>query len=125
MEAYLYFYIPLMHLNIGVNMDVTMDQIMEILSEGPKTPDEVAKRLGVSWATANGKLHRLVGSGKADYIRKGRVNVFYLKSPQSLRFNVPPWVKPKSLNELAEELEKYFEEGITAAEAVRRERRKY
>jgi DNA-binding transcriptional ArsR family regulator len=114
-----------MYLNIGVSMDVTMDQIMEILSEGPKTPDEIAKRLGVSWATANGKLHRLVGSGKADYIRKGRVNVFYLKSPQSIRFNVPPWVKPKSLSELAEELEEYFEEGITAEEAVRRERRRY
>jgi DNA-binding transcriptional ArsR family regulator len=115
----------LIYLNIGVSMDVTMDQIMGILSEGPKTPDEVAKRLGVSWATANGKLHRLVGSGKADYIRKGRVNVFYLKSPQSLRFNVPPWIKPKSLSELAEEFEKYFEEEISAAEAVRRERRKY
>jgi hypothetical protein len=66
-----------------------------------------------------------VGSGKADYIRKGRVNVFYLKSPQRLKFNVPPWVKPKSLRELAEELEEYFEEGITAEEAVRREHRKY
>jgi DNA-binding transcriptional ArsR family regulator len=113
------------YLNIGVSMDDTMDQIMKILSEGPKTPDEIAKRLGVSWATANGKLHRLVGSGNADYIRKGRVNVFYLKSPQSLRFNVPPWIKPKGLNELADELEKYFEEEISAAEAVRRERRKY
>ncbi|MEM2133936.1 MAG: winged helix-turn-helix domain-containing protein [Candidatus Jordarchaeaceae archaeon] len=102
-----------------------MDRIMEILSEGPKTPDEVAKRLGISWATANGKLHRLVGGGKVDYIRKGRVNVFYIKSPQSLRFNVPPWVKSKSLTELADELEEYFEEGITAEEAVRRERRKY
>ncbi|MFB0559690.1 MAG: winged helix-turn-helix domain-containing protein [Candidatus Lokiarchaeia archaeon] len=106
-------------------MDGTTNRIMEILSEGPKTPDEIAKRLGVSWATANGRLHRLVGGGKVDYIRKGRVNVFFLKSPQSLRFSVPPWVKPKNLRELAEELEPYFEEEITAAEAVRRERRKY
>jgi hypothetical protein len=66
-----------------------------------------------------------VGSGKAYYKRKGRVNVFYIISPQSIRFNVPLWVKPKNLSELAEELEEYFEEGITAEEAVRRERRKY
>ncbi len=115
-----------MYLNIGVIMDATTDQIIiEILSEGPKTPDEVAKRLGVSWATANGKLHRLVGAGKIDYIRKGRVNVFFIKSPQRLLFDVPPWVKSKSLSELAEELEVYFDEEITAAEAVRKERRKY
>ncbi|MHA1580458.1 MAG: winged helix-turn-helix domain-containing protein [Candidatus Freyarchaeota archaeon] len=106
-------------------MDTTVKRIIEILSEGPKTPDEIAKRLGVSWATANGKLHRLVGSGKVDYVRKGRVNVFFLKSPKSLRFNVPPWIKPVSLSDLAEELEPYFERGVTAAEAVRRERRKH
>ncbi|MEX2707431.1 MAG: winged helix-turn-helix domain-containing protein [Candidatus Freyrarchaeum guaymaensis] len=106
-------------------MDTVMKRIIEILSEGPKTPDEIAKRLGVSWATADGKLHRLVESGKADYVRKGRLNVFFLKPPRSLRFNVPPWIKPKGLGDLAEELEPYFDRGVTAAEAVRRERRKY
>ncbi|MGQ9721548.1 MAG: winged helix-turn-helix domain-containing protein [Candidatus Jordarchaeum sp.] len=106
-------------------MDDTANRIMEILSEGPKTPDEIAKRLRVSWATANGKLHQLIGSGKVDYVRKGRVNIFFLKSPQSLGFEVPVWVKSKSLAELAEELEPYFEEEITAADIVRRERRKY
>jgi|GEM_PF-5479758 len=34
-------------------------------------------------------------------------------------------LNPKASRELAQELEEYFEEGITADEAVRRQRRKY
>ena len=41
------------------------DAILELLASGAVTPDEVAKRLNVSWATANGHLLKLVGEGKA------------------------------------------------------------
>lgn len=49
--------------------------------------------MGVSWATAQGRLLRLFAEGKVGLIRKGRVNVFYSKVPRALKFNVPAWVK--------------------------------
>ncbi|MEM3044498.1 MAG: hypothetical protein QW238_05105 [Candidatus Bathyarchaeia archaeon] len=102
-----------------------MDRIMDELSKGPVTPDEIAKSLGIAWSTAQGCLMRLVGEGKAGLARKGRVNVFYLKAPRQLRFSVPPWVKVRSLRELSGELEMYLPEEPCAAEMVRAEREKY
>ena len=88
------------------------------------TPDEVAKRLSVSWATANGHLLKLVGEGKVLLIRKGRVNVYHARGSSTLVFHVPKRVKRRSLEELSEELRRYFPRDVTAAEMISRERRK-
>ncbi len=100
------------------------EDILELVRKDPLTPDEVAKRLRVSWATANGHLLKLVGEGKATLMRKGRVNVYYVKSASAQKFHVPSWIKPRPLEQLSEELEKYFSRKLTAAEMIGKERRK-
>jgi len=98
--------------------------ILELVRREAVTPDEVAKRLGISWATANGHLLKLVGEGKVLLIRKGRVNVYRAKGASCLGFEVPKWVRRRSLEELSEELARYFPRNVTAAEMIERERRK-
>lgn len=103
--------------------DLDMD-ILELLRKDAATPDEIAERLGVSWATANGHLLKLVGEGKATLVRKGRVNVYQAKGPSTQTFRVPSWIKPLSLEALSDELAQYFPKGVTAAEMIEKERRK-
>jgi DNA-binding transcriptional ArsR family regulator len=98
--------------------------ILELVEKEAVTPDEVAKRLSISWATANGHLLKLVGEGKVLLIRKGRVNVYRAKDTSSLGFQAPKWIRPRSLEELSEELVRYFPRNVTAAEMIERERRK-
>ena len=100
------------------------DNILELLRKGALTPDEVAKKLRVSWATANGHLLKLVGESKAVLVRKGRVNVYHGKASAGGMFRVPSWVKSKSLEELSDELTQYFPRNITSAEMIEKERRK-
>ena len=100
-------------------------RILGELSKGPMTPDEISKSLGISWSTAQGHLLRLSGEGKVSLVKKGRVNIFYLKAPRILRFNVPIWTKVRSLKELSNELKQYLPEKPGAAEMVRAEREKY
>lgn len=100
------------------------EEILRLLRGGAVTPDEVAKRLRISWATANGHLLRLVGEGKALLVRKGRVNVYQAKSVATLHFAAARWVRPKPLQQLAEELVDYFPANVTAAEMIEKERRK-
>lgn len=97
--------------------------ILELVQREAVTPDEVAKRLSISWATANGHLLKLVGEGKVLLIRKGRVNVYRARGTSSLGFEVPKWIKHRSLEELSEELARYFPRDVTAAEMIERERR--
>jgi predicted transcriptional regulator len=99
-------------------------EILELLQSDAVTPDEVAKRLNFSWATANGHLLKLVGEGKVVLIRKGRVNIYQTKGTSKRIFQVPKWTRPKSLQELSEELAQYFPRNMTAAEMIERERRK-
>jgi len=106
-------------------MDSLMRQVMDLVSQGPVTPDEVAKKVGVSWTTANSHLSRLAAEGKIRYTKKGRVNVFYSTTEGELSFAVPPWVTTKELEELAEELEEFFPEDLSAAEMAEGERRGY
>ncbi len=98
--------------------------ILELVQRDAVTPDEVAKRLSISWATANGHLLKLVGEGKVLLIRKGRVNVYRARGTSSRGFQVPKWVRRRSLEELSEELARYFPRNVTAAEMIERERRK-
>jgi DNA-binding transcriptional ArsR family regulator len=98
--------------------------ILELVQREAVTPDEVAERLRISWATANGHLLKLVGEGKVLLIRKGRVNVYRAKSTSSLGFQVPKWVRSRPLEELSDELAPYFPRNVTAAEMIGRERRK-
>ncbi|MBS7622930.1 hypothetical protein KEJ39_04545 [Candidatus Bathyarchaeota archaeon] len=99
------------------------EEIMKLLHKEAVTPDEVAKRFRLSWPRANGHLLKLVGEGKASLVRKGCVNgyhevyAFYV-------FRVPKWVRPRSLEELSDELAEYFQKGVSAAEMIERERRK-
>jgi DNA-binding transcriptional ArsR family regulator len=98
--------------------------ILELVQREAVTPDEVAKRLSISWATANGHLLKLVGEGKVLLIRKGRVNVYRATGTSSRGFQVPTWVRRRSLEELSEELARYFPRNLTAADMIERERRK-
>jgi DNA-binding CsgD family transcriptional regulator len=98
--------------------------ILELLSKGALTPDEVAKKLGISWATANGHLLKLVGESKAVLLRKGRVNVYHAKVSSAGMFHVPNWIKTKSLEELSDELAQYFPKNVTSSEMIEKERRK-
>jgi DNA-binding transcriptional ArsR family regulator len=100
------------------------ERILAILSEGPATPDEVAKRLGTAWATAQGHLLKLVGTGKVTTIRKGRVNIYTLNSAAGHSPKTPMWAKSRPLDALARELEVYFPADISAAEMIQAERRK-
>jgi len=107
--------------------DVTEDtesRILSLLQDGPATPDEVASKLGVAWSTARGYLLKLAGEGKVEASRKGRVNVYFLKTPRKATLRVPAWVRVRSLRELATELEAYFPANLSAADMVERERRK-
>jgi predicted transcriptional regulator len=102
-----------------------LDQnILKLLEAEPVTPDEVAKRLNISWATANGHLLKLVGEGKVALIRKGRVNIYQTKGTSKHLFQVPRWTRPRPLEELSQELAEYFPRNVTAAEMIERERRK-
>jgi DNA-binding transcriptional ArsR family regulator len=98
--------------------------ILDLLRKGAVTPDEVAGRLAISWATANGHLLKLVGEGKAILVRKGRVNVYQAKGASPQRFRVPNWIKPLPLETLSVELARYFPRSVTAAEMIEKERRK-
>ncbi len=99
-------------------------RIFTLLAEGPATPDEIAAKLDIAWATAQGYLLKLVGSRKVSVSRKGRVNVYFPKTPHRLAFKVPPWTKVRSLEELAEELEGHFPAHVSAADIIERERRR-
>lgn len=100
------------------------ERIMDILREGPATPDEIAARLGTAWATAQGRLLRLVGQGKVTAIRKGRVNVYILNSAARPSPRIPIWAKSRPLGVLAKELESYFPAGSSAADMIEAERRR-
>jgi DNA-binding transcriptional ArsR family regulator len=100
------------------------NDLLALLRKEAVTPDEAAKRLGVSWATANGHLLKLVGEGKAILVRKGRVNVYQAKATSTQTFRVPNWVKPLPLEVLSDELARYFSRSVTAAEMIEKERRK-
>lgn len=97
---------------------------MELLRKDAVTPDEVAGRLSISWATANGHLLKLVGEGKAVLVRKGRVNVYQAHGHSIEMIRVPSWIKPRALEDLTDELVKYFPMKLTAAEMIQKERRK-
>lgn len=101
------------------------EEIFRILSEEPATPDEVARRLKIGWATAQGRLLKLVGEGKVMLTRKGRVNVYSVKSHQRLKFSVPNWVRARKLEELADELDEYFPKNLTAAKMIEKERKRH
>jgi DNA-binding transcriptional ArsR family regulator len=99
-------------------------RILELLQTDSVTPDEVAKRLNISWATANGHLLKLVGEDKVLLIRKGRVNVYQAKGFAKPVFQVPKWIRARSLEDLSDELARYFPSDMTAAEMIEKERRK-
>jgi DNA-binding transcriptional ArsR family regulator len=99
------------------------DDILKLLERGPVTPDEVAASLGTAWATAQGLLLKLVGMGKVSVSRKGRVNVYFMKEARRITPSMPSWARPKSLRQLSDELEVYFQTGVSAAEMIERERR--
>jgi DNA-binding transcriptional ArsR family regulator len=98
--------------------------ILGLLRKDAVTPDEVAQRLGISWATANGHLLKLVGEGKAVLMRKGRVNIYRAIGSSAQMFHVPKWIKPRSLEQLSDELAQYFPRNVTAADMIEKERRK-
>jgi DNA-binding transcriptional ArsR family regulator len=98
--------------------------ILELVQRESVTPDEVAKRLSISWATANRHLLKLVGEGKVLLVRKGRANVYRARLTSSRGFQAPKWVRSRSLEELSEELARYFPRNVTAAEMIETERRK-
>jgi len=99
------------------------EAVVRILEKGPATPDEVAQKIGVAWATAQGILMKLASSGTVVAVRKGKVNVYFLKFSTGISPRVPRWAKAKTLEELSKELEPYFSSKISAAEMIEKERR--
>lgn len=97
--------------------------MLEMLEENPVTPDEVASALGMAWATAQGILLRLEGAGKVRSVRKGRVNVYFLKDSRRTVPPVPSWAHVKDLDKLSKELEPFFAKSVSSSEMIRRERR--
>ena len=87
------------------------ERILEILEEGPATPDEIARTLGTAWATAQGHLLQLVGTGRVTVIRKGRVNIYILKSAAGPSPKTPVWAKSRPLGELAKNSRVTFRAG--------------
>jgi DNA-binding transcriptional ArsR family regulator len=110
-----------MGLKVASGLD---DKILGFLEEGPATPDEIASELRIAWATAQGHLLKLAGTGKVSASRKGRVNIYFLTTPRRVKPEVPAWARVRSLEELSEELRPYFAEKQSAADIVRKERRK-
>jgi hypothetical protein len=100
------------------------EAVIRILELGPATPDEVAQKIGVAWATAQGILMKLAASGTVVAVRKGKVNVYLLKFSTGISPRVPRWAKAKTLEELSKELEPYFSSKVSAAEMIEKERRK-
>jgi DNA-binding transcriptional ArsR family regulator len=109
---------------MGSRLRVTDEEILRILERGPVTPDEVAKEIGVAWATAQGRLLRLVAEGKLIAVRKGKVNIYLQKFPVRVTPRTPSWAKARDLEELSRELEPYFPNNVSASEMVERERRR-
>lgn len=99
------------------------EKLMKILAKGPATPDEVAKELEVAWATAQGRLMKLAADGVLVAVRKGKVNIYFLKYPAKVVPRAYPWAKARDLEVLSSELEPYFPPGTTSADMIRRERR--
>ncbi len=93
-----------MGLKVASELD---DRILGFLEEGPATPDEIASELRIAWATAQGHLLKLAGTGKV-----------------SVKPEVPAWARVRSLEELSEELRPYFAGKPSAADMARKERRK-
>jgi len=50
--------------------------------------------------------------------------VYYVEGKQKLRFPAPSWVRPRSLEEIAEEVADCFPSGVSAAEIIRQERKR-
>jgi len=110
-----------MGLKVASELD---DRILGFLDEGPATPDEIASELRIAWATAQGHLLKLAGTGKVSASRKGRVNIYFLTAPRRVKPEVPAWARVRSLEELSEELRPYFAGKPSAADMARKERRK-
>ena len=100
------------------------EKILGLLEQGPVTPDEVAQRIGMAWATAQGHLLKLVAAGRVVATRKGRVNVYSPRFPTKISPKLPSWAKVRNLEDLSKELETYFPSGISAAEMINLERRR-
>ena len=99
------------------------EAVLRILEKGPVTPDEVAQKIGVAWATAQGILMKLASDGTVVAVRKGKVNVYLLRFSAGISPRIPRWAKAKNLEELSKELEPYFPRKIAAAEMIEKERR--
>jgi len=108
---------------MGRNMHDLTHHILKELSKEPMTPNEIAKRFRIYWSTAQCHLLRLAEEGKVSLVKNGRMNIFYLKAPRILRFDLPTWVMVRSLRDISNELEKYLPTEPTAAEMVRADRR--
>ncbi len=100
------------------------DKIIEILEKEPSTPEEISRKIGISWNTAQNYLLKLSNEKIVRYIKKGRVNIYFLNIQKDIIIDIPNWVRIKSLKELSEEIEDYFDENLSAQDIIERERRK-
>ncbi|NVM03089.1 MAG: hypothetical protein HWN67_12175 [Candidatus Helarchaeota archaeon] len=96
---------------------------MNILKKEPSTPEDISRIFGISWNTAQNYLLKLCNNKLIKCVKKGRVNIYFLDRPKELKFEIPNWVKSKSLEEISNEIQNYFED-ISAQEIVDKERRK-
>lgn len=100
------------------------DKIIKILENEPSTPEEISKKIGISWNTAQNYLLKLSNEKIVRYIKKGRVNIYFLNVQKDIVIDIPNWVKEKPIEQIAEEIQDYFDENLSAQDIVDRERRK-
>jgi len=100
------------------------DKIIEILEKEPSTPEEISRKIGISWNTAQNYLLKLSNEKIVRYIKKGRVNIYFLNIQRGITIDIPSWVKIKSLKEISDEIEDYFDENLSAQDMIEKERRK-
>lgn len=104
---------------------VGKEDVLRLVGFGPVTVHDVARKLSISWAKAQSLLSELVGETKVVHERKGRMNIFRAHAPaHSIALSYPKWARAKSLSQLVDELDEYWED-VSAQDIVEAERGHY
>ncbi len=91
----------------------------------PLTPQEVAKKLGISWTTAQIHLFKLLAQNpkRISYARKGRQSIFWIER-KAIRLRFPRGEQLPDLAELSNQLANKWLDESTSEQIIDRERRK-
>lgn len=107
-----------------VDVEKKISDLLDSTSE-PLTPQEVAKKLRISWTTAQIHLFKLLAQNphRLNYARKGRQSLFWTDK-KAIRIRFPTGERMPSLGELSDQLENEWLDESTSEQIIDRERRK-